>query len=177
MPSTSVTLLCYPSFRWLLASIGGYEPGHKQCDGITRVLTGDEREQPERVPAQRRPVGGPHVGDRSHEHRQLVGVQLRGHHGLSVPVREPQQAAVPRRHQGYQVTSAGAPGVHRGFVFAVGWGRGGREDELHRRCPSSGPAAMAAAGVSIPGARRHGGGQQVVEEVAGRVRQMCVAAI
>nr|ACN33766.1 unknown [Zea mays] len=83
------------------AQRGGQEPGHERRDGVPRVLPGDERQQPERVPPQRRPVGGPRVGDRGHEHRQLVGVQLardrvqlRRGHRLRVPVREAQQAAV-----------------------------------------------------------------------------------
>jgi hypothetical protein len=39
------------------AQRGGQEPGHERRDGVPRVLPGDERQQPERVPPQRRPVG------------------------------------------------------------------------------------------------------------------------
>jgi hypothetical protein len=40
-----------------LKSGGGQEPGHERRDGVPRVLPGDERQQPDRVPPQRRPVG------------------------------------------------------------------------------------------------------------------------
>jgi hypothetical protein len=39
------------------AQRGGQEPWHERRDGVPRVLPGDERQQPERVPPQRRPVG------------------------------------------------------------------------------------------------------------------------
>jgi hypothetical protein len=41
----------------------GHEPGHEWRDGAP----GNEREQPERVPPQRRRVGGPRVGDHGEE--------------------------------------------------------------------------------------------------------------
>jgi hypothetical protein len=39
------------------AQRGSQEPGHERRDGVPRVLPGDERQQPERVPPQRCPVG------------------------------------------------------------------------------------------------------------------------
>jgi len=77
------------------AQRGGQEPRDERRHGATRVLARHERQQAQRVPAQRRPVGGPRVGDGRHEDGQLVGVelprdrvQLGSGHRLRVTVRE-----------------------------------------------------------------------------------------
>lgn len=83
------------------AECGGEDARDERRHGVARVRGGEERQQPERVPPQRRPVGGARVGHRGEERRELVGlqpardpVQLGGRHGLRVAVGQPEQAPV-----------------------------------------------------------------------------------